>query len=57
MNSKDISITKKNELKQIISKNKLENLKSEHFFEKISNNLSKKNFLKLLNIIKNFNKD
>jgi surface protein len=48
MNSKDISITKKNELNQTISKNKLENIKSDYFLEKISNNLSKKKFLEAI---------
>ena len=48
MNSKDISITKKNDLNQTISKNKLENIKSDYFLEKVSNNLSKKKFLEVI---------
>ena len=34
MNFKDISISKKNELNKTISNNKLQNLKSDYFFEK-----------------------
>ena len=43
MNFKDISITKKNELNKTISNNKFD-----YFFEKISNNLSKKKLLEFI---------
>ena len=53
MNSCNISNNKKEELKQMKSKDKFENLKSNYFLQKIFDNLKKKKSLEIIKYNKN----